>query len=59
MLFRSTSTIATASTPTAPTPLTDEQKADAIIAMLGTQTQGVRDKMADKMFGDEEDFSEA
>ena len=40
-------------------PLTDEQKADAIIAMLGTQTQGVRDKMVDKMFGDEEDFSEA
>ena len=47
----STSTIATMSTPTAPTPLTDEQKADAIIAMLGTQTQGVRDKMVDKMFG--------
>ena len=55
----STCTIATASTPTAPTPLTDEQKADAIITMLGTQTQGVRDKMADNMFGDEEDFSEA
>ena len=32
-------TIATASTPSAPMPLTDEQKADAIIAMLGTQTQ--------------------
>ena len=40
-------------------PLTDKQKADTIIAMLGTQTQGVRDKMADRMFGDEEDFSEA
>ena len=55
----STSTIATASTPSTTPPLTDEQKADAIIAMLGTQTQGVRDKMVDKMFGDEEDFSEA
>ena len=55
----STSTIVATSTPNAPAPLTDEQKADAIIAMLGTQTQGVRDKMADKMFGDEEDFSEA
>ena len=44
--------------PTTPA-LTDEQKADAIIAMLGTQSQGVRDVMANKMFDEEEDFSEA
>ena len=56
----STSTIATASSTTSPTPaLTDEQKTDAIITMLGTQSQGVRDVMANKMFEEEEDFSEA
>ena len=56
----STSTIATASSTTPPTPaLTDKQKADTIIAMLGTQSQGVRDVMANKMFEEEEDFSEA
>ena len=53
----STSTIATAlsTTPTTPA-LADEQKADAIIAMLGTQSQGVRDVMANKMFEEEEDL---
>ena len=58
----STCTIASASTPltTPPTPaLTDEQKANTIIARLGTQLQGVRNIMADKMFREEEDFSEA
>ena len=56
----STSTIATVSSTTPTTPaLTDEQKADAIIAMLGMQSQGVRDMMANKMFEEEEDFSEA
>ena len=56
----STSTIATASSTASTTPtLTDEQKADAIIAMLGTQPQGVQDVMANKMFEEEEDFSEA
>ena len=56
----STSTIATASSTVPPTPaLTDEQKVDAIITMLGTQLQGVQDVMANKMFEEEEDFSEA
>ena len=56
----STSTITTVSSTAPPTPaLTDEQKADTIIAMLGTQLQGVQDVMANKMFEEEEDFSEA
>ena len=56
----STSTIAAASSiPPSTPPLTDEQKADTIIAMLGTQSQGVQDVMANKMFPEEEDFSEA
>ena len=55
----STSTIATASSTTPPTPtLTDEQRVDTIIAMVGTQSQGVRDVMANKMFEEEEDFFE-
>ena len=56
----STSTIATASSTAPPTlALTDEQKADTIITMLGTQSQRVQDVMANKMFKEEEDFSEA